>query len=171
LAFWVLAWIVSWVTEVIEKLELGGVQKVLTGGLGLFEGLFLLVFFVALQMVFFELLPFEVTSGGLLYHRRPLFWFLSFAGVSFLVLHTLVNPVGAVLNLGQSHGLILWLVALFLYSAFVIGVWLYFALLTGGEAGASYNRSQLNTVLAISLAIIWLLFCLMVLIGAVVRAL
>ena len=69
----------------------GSELDVAVGGL---EALLLLVFAVAVQNVFVQLLAFGDSSGRRLLRSHRVIWAIALLGVSFLFWHTLVNPRG-----------------------------------------------------------------------------
>jgi hypothetical protein len=156
LLFWVLTAPTSLLLDFVEGLKLPKiVDNILTGLLGAALGFFSLCFFLAWQMLLFELLPLFFTGGGLIYQRNRLLWAIIAFVILFVLLHTLVNPFGTIGELLESRGLILLLLAAFLYSALAVGVWLYLALRTGGSVTRDWNQGQRTTVMAISLLVLW----------------
>jgi hypothetical protein len=154
--FWVLTAPTALLLDFVEGLKLPTiVDNVLTGLLEVALGFFSLCFFLAWQMLLFELLPLFFTSGGVIYQRSRLIW----AGITFVILfallHTLVNPFGTLGELLESKGLVLLLFLSFLYSVLAVGAWLYLALRTSGSVTSDWNRGQRTTVMAISLIVIW----------------
>jgi hypothetical protein len=166
LSFWILTIPTSLMIEFIEGLKLGTtLNNISTGLVGMVQGLFSLCFFLAWQMLLFEMLPLQSTDGGVIYrHNRPL-WAVVVFGALFVLLHTLVNPFGATDQLLGGGGLVLLLLSALFYSALAVGVWLYFALRTGGAVAADgstelaevWGRGQRTTVMAISLIVLWVL--------------
>jgi hypothetical protein len=158
LSFWALTIPTSLLLDFIEGLGLSEtLERILTGLVGAVQGFFLLSFFLAWQMLTFELLPLPSSGGGLLYQRRRLVWAVVAFGVLLILLHGLVNPFGTAGELLESGGLVLLLLSALLYSALAVGVWLYFALRTSGAVTADWDRGQRTTVLAISLVVLWVL--------------
>ncbi|MGD9101604.1 MAG: hypothetical protein PVF45_14075 [Anaerolineae bacterium] len=164
LSMWMLTLPTSLLNDFVEGIT---VLKPLTGLLsGLVEalqGFFLIGFFVAWQTLFFELLPLQSSAGAVLYRRNRLMWAASAFAVLFVLLHTLLNPLGASDELLENRGLVLLLLSLFLYSALAVARWLYFARRSLGEEAVSrathesWEQDQLTAVMAISLIVIWTL--------------
>jgi hypothetical protein len=164
-SMWLLTIPTSLLIDFIEGVTvLKALTRLLSGLVGLLQSLLLLGFFVAWQTLFFELLPLQSFAGGVLFRRNRLLW----AGISclvlFVLLHTLLNPLGASDGLWQNKGLLLLLLSLFLYSALAVAVWFYFARRPASEpelgvaaTRESWERDQLTAVLAISLVVIWVL--------------
>ena len=156
LTLWILTAPTSLLRDGVANLELPQALDTLIGGLlGAIHGFFALCFFVAWQILFFELLPLPFTNGGRLYRRRSLIWAVPHALVLFVLLHTLVNPFGVGDQLLQSHGLLLLLFMAFLYSALAVGIWATVALRTGGRVAAEWNRSRRIPIMAIILIALW----------------
>ncbi len=172
LSFWALTIPTSLLLDFIEGLGLSEtLDRILTGLVGAVQGFCLLSFFLAWQVLTFELLPLPSTGGGLLYQHRRLTWAVVAFGVLLVLLHALVNPFGTAGELLESGGLVLLLLASLLYSALAVGVWLYFALRTSGAVTVDWDRGQRTTVMAISLIVLWVLGACAGLVALVMRLL
>jgi hypothetical protein len=175
LSCWILTIPTSLLLDWVVGLELAAtLHDVLTGLLGVVQGMCLLVFFCAWQTLFFELWPLPFTGGGVIYRRNRLIWALILFVVLLVLLHTLVNPFATAGELLESRGLVLLLLFSFLSSALAVGGWLYSALrpsdrmvaggladlagrATGQGSDEAWSQGQRVTVLAISLIVMWTL--------------
>jgi hypothetical protein len=89
-----IAWLATLATAAVRAgVEAGGAVDVVAGGL---EALLLLIFAVAVQNAFVQLLAFRGTAGRALLRSHRLVWALTLLGVTFAFWHTLVNPRGDV---------------------------------------------------------------------------
>ena len=175
LSCWILTIPTSLLLDWVAGLELAAtLDDVLTGLLGVVQGLFSLVFFFAWQTLFFELWPFPSTGGGVIYRRNRLIWALILFVVLMVLLHALVNPFATAGELLESRGLVLLMLFSFLSAALAVGGWLYSALrpsdrmvaggpadlagrATGQRSDEAWSQGQRVTVLAISLIVVWTL--------------
>jgi hypothetical protein len=85
------AWLLTIPTALLQRTELPGW---LGGAIGGLEALLLLVFAVAVQNLFLEMLTLPGTAGRYLSRQHRLWWFLSLVGAGFVFWHTLINPGG-----------------------------------------------------------------------------
>lgn len=92
------------------------------------QSILLLVFLVALENAFFELLPLAVTAGADIFSWNKIVWFLAFVPVFFLFYHILLNPDGAFFAGIANPNSILILVLLVAYGLLTLGTWLFFRL-------------------------------------------
>lgn len=124
LAFWAL----SVPTDLaLRNLAYGTGSSVGAAGaaaLGALQGFFLLVFFVAVQLVFFELLPVGTLSGGYLARWSWVVWGLLELFVSALMLHVLINPAANALEWIGNRSLLALAAGLALYTVAALGWWL-----------------------------------------------
>lgn len=101
--------------------------------LGALQSLLLLVFVVALENAFFELLPLAVTAGSDIFTWNKIVWFLAFVPVFFLFYHIFLNPDGAFFAGVNNKNTLLLSVLLLVYALLTLGVWLFFRLRRKGQ--------------------------------------
>ncbi|MBI2845428.1 MAG: hypothetical protein HYX86_02655 [Chloroflexi bacterium] len=90
------------------------------------QSLMLLIFLVALENAFFELLPLAVTAGSDIFTWNKIVWFLAILPVFFLFYHILLNPDGAYLNGLTNKNTLLILFLILVYGLLTLGTWLFF---------------------------------------------
>lgn len=89
----------------------------------------LAVFLVAMETMFFEMLPLAYGLGQTFFRWSKFVWLLLFAPVAFLFSHTLLNPSSGFLeSFGVSNVRFMWLV-LFVLVGVTAGLWFYFNVL------------------------------------------
>ena len=136
-------------------------NNIVSGGLmaviGAAQAMFLLVFFVALWQTFFEALPIRGLSGWTLFTRNRVAWFIVFAITAFLVAHALINPNSTVLQMVDNRALLVIVLALAIYSAAAVGMWLLF---NAGQLRGEGRASRPGALIALGLTIlVWLCLC------------
>jgi hypothetical protein len=85
------AWLLTIPTSLLPRIDLPGW---LGGAIGGIEAWLLLVFAVAVENLFLEMLTLPGTAGRYLSRRHRLLWLLSLVGIGFVFWHTLLNPGG-----------------------------------------------------------------------------
>ncbi len=85
------AWLLTIPTSILQRLDLPGW---LGGAVGGIQALLLLVFAVAVENLFLEMLTLPGTAGRYLSRRHRLWWFVALVGTGFAFWHTLINPGG-----------------------------------------------------------------------------
>jgi hypothetical protein len=88
--------------------------------------LFLLIFAVGIQTLFFELIPVYGTLGRDLIRRSKWLWGLIFAGVVFLFLQTQLNPDGDFIQAFSRANMIALTIVVVAFCVISGGLWLYF---------------------------------------------
>ncbi|MBN1483609.1 MAG: VWA domain-containing protein [Chloroflexia bacterium] len=170
-------------------LGLSGFSGTLRGLLGGVQSLLLTLFFVGLEVVFFELFPMGPTNGTTLFKWNKALWALVFVPVSFIALHTLFTPESAYLETVRNQNLLLLLALLALYSLLTVLLWYWFELrgrketapvcpacgsenrpesrfcASCGGALVAPRRSPQGLALVIILAGLWLVLVLAVILG------
>ncbi len=136
LIFWGLSIPTDWA---LRQLNYGAGEGLGATGailLSALQTLFLLIFFIALQLAFFELLPVGALAGGYLFRWRGGVWGILSLVVSALMFHTLLNPTGDLLALTGNRNVLALAVGLAFYTIVALAVWLvwYGAGLTGKGA-------------------------------------
>ena len=162
-----------WLLAVPTDLALQGLAQandIVSGGLmaviGAVQTVFLLVFFVALWQTFFEALPIPGLSGWTLFTRSRGVWFVVFALTAFLAAHTLLNPNATAVQMVDNRALLLLGLALAIYSAVAVGLWLLF---NAGQLRGE-GKPKPTALIALGLTIVvWLCLCLSGAVLAVLR--
>ncbi len=153
-----------WLAAVPTDLALRGLSQandMVSGGLmavvGAAQAVFLLVFFVALWQTFFEALPIPGLSGWTIFTRNRGVWFVVFALTAFLAAHTLLNPNATAMQMVDNRALLLLGLALAIYSAAAVGLWLLF---NAGQLRGE-GKPKPTALIALGLTIVvWLCLCL-----------
>jgi hypothetical protein len=102
------------------------VVQVAASVLGAGQNLSLAVFLVALETMFFEMIPLAYTDGQTIFKWSKLGWAVLFVPVAFLFNHALLNPQsGFVDSFLESNVRFLWFV-LFALVGVTAGLWFYF---------------------------------------------
>jgi hypothetical protein len=112
-------WMPTIVTSLLLRTGLSGWVSTLLGG---FEGFLLVVFAVALENLFVQLLGFPGGFGRPLKRKNRWLWLGVLIGVAFLFLHTLLNPRGELAEALQEGNVIVFLsvAAVFVCSVFMV---------------------------------------------------
>ena len=92
------------------------------------EKIYLLIFLVALETLFFQMIPVSHGKGRDILAWNKLVWGGCFVGVSLLLVHTLINPNSSWLEAWQNEKVWLLLMSLAAYAGFAIVVWAFFRL-------------------------------------------
>jgi len=116
------AWLATIPTSLLQRAELPGW---LAGGIGGAEAFLLLVFAIAVQSLFIELLVFPNTAGRFLSRRHRLLWLASLVGVAFVFWHTLINPSGRLASALKTANVRFFLAVVGAFVAFALGAWAY----------------------------------------------
>ena len=116
------AWLATVPTSLLQRAELPGW---LAGGIGGVEAFLLLVFAIAVQGLFIEMLTFPDTAGRFLSRRHRLLWLASLVGVAFIFWHTLVNPGGRLASALRTANVRFFLAVVGAFVTFALGVWGY----------------------------------------------
>lgn len=113
------AWLATIPTALLQRADLPGW---LAGGIGGLQALLLLVFAVAVQGLFIEMLTFPATAGRFLSRRHRLAWIACLVGVAFVFWHTLINPGGRLASALQTANVVFFLtvVVAFVLFAFTL---------------------------------------------------
>jgi hypothetical protein len=90
------------------------------------EPLFLTIFLISLQEVFFQLFPLAVTEGGDIWSWRRGVWFVFFAVVFFCFYHFLLNPNASDVQALQQNGVQTLLVLILIFGLTTSALWLLF---------------------------------------------
>jgi alpha-tubulin suppressor-like RCC1 family protein len=114
------AWLGTLVTTLVRSGDGGGVDT-LVGGV---EALLLLVFAVAVQNAFVQLLAFRGTAGRALLSSHRVVWGVALLGVTFAFWHTLVNPRGDLATALGTTNVQAFLATVGVVLAVAIVVWL-----------------------------------------------
>jgi len=90
------------------------------------EPLFLTIFLISLQGVFFELLPLAVADGGDIWSWRRSVWFVFFTLVFFCFYHFLLNPNASDVQALRQNGVQTLLMLVIVFGLATIVLWLLF---------------------------------------------
>lgn len=156
-----IAWLLTIPTDLLWRNLASGASSNL-GAAGMtvidsLQSLVLLIFFIALQLVFFELLPLGKSAGGVLFRWNGWIWGILALLTSLLMFHGLVNPSAHALELAGNRSIILLATGLGLYTVAAIAVWL--AVRGSGLTGKGPRPSR-GALVALALSIaLWLAIC------------
>jgi hypothetical protein len=90
------------------------------------EALFLTIFLLTLQGVFFALLPLALTDGGDIWSWRKGLWLVFFSLVLFLFHHIVLNPDGSDVQALQQNGVQTLLLLIGVFGLATLLLWLLF---------------------------------------------
>ena len=146
-------WIPTIVTGLILSLPLPDILAVLIGAL---EASLLVVFAVALENTFVQMLGFPGGFGQALKRKNRWLWLCGLAAVTFLFFHTLINPRGELAAAIAEGNVLILLFAACVFLLISFGFWFFFgrksaqeelaaappsvqapAIVSGGPAGIS----------------------------------
>jgi len=113
------AWLLTIPTALAQRAELPGW---LDGAIGAIQALLLLVFAVAVQGLFLEMLTFPATAGRFLSRRHRLAWVACLVAVAFVFWHTLVNPAGRLASALRTANVIFFLAVVAAFVLFAFGL-------------------------------------------------
>jgi WD40 repeat protein/uncharacterized membrane protein YdcZ (DUF606 family) len=120
-------WLLTIPISLIQRLSLSDTVANLVSG---FEGFLLVIFAVALQNTFVQMLGFPGGFGQALRKKNRWLWIGALIGVTFVFIHTLINPHGKLAKALQETSVILFLsvVVTFIIITFglAFGLRLYF---------------------------------------------
>ncbi|MBS1195488.1 MAG: hypothetical protein H6R33_208, partial [Actinobacteria bacterium] len=126
------AWLVTIPTALAQRAELPGW---LDGAVGAIQTLLLLVFAVAVQGLFIEMLTFPATTGRFLSRRHRLLWVACLVAVTFVFWHTLINPAGRLASALRTANVVFFLSAVTAFVLFAFGLRWYVGRQAGPPAG------------------------------------
>ena len=113
------AWLLTIPTALAQRAELPGW---LDGAIGAIQALLLLVFAVAVQGLFLEMLTFPATAGRFLSRRHRLAWVACLVAVAFVFWHTLVNPAGRLASALRTANVVFFLAVVAAFVLFAFGL-------------------------------------------------
>ena len=90
------------------------------------EPLFLTIFLISLQGVFFALFPLAITDGGDIWSWRRGVWFVFFSIVFFCFYHFLLNPNASDVQALQQNGVQTLLILIVVFGLTTFTLWLLF---------------------------------------------
>lgn len=90
------------------------------------EPLFLTIFLISLQGVFFELLPLALTDGADIWSWKRGVWFVFFSFVFFCFYHFLLNPNASDVQALQQNGVQTLLILIVVFGLATFTLWLLF---------------------------------------------
>ncbi|MGB3906082.1 MAG: hypothetical protein WBB22_14315 [Anaerolineae bacterium] len=99
------------------------------------EPLFLTVFLISLQGVFFALIPLAFTDGGRIWDWSKSVWFAFFTVVFFGFYHFLLNPNASDVRALQQNGVQTVLMLIVVFGLATIILWMLFPLRLRGKRG------------------------------------
>jgi hypothetical protein len=125
-------WLPTIITALLQRLPLGENALNLIGGL---EGFLLVVFAVALENLFVQMLGFPGGFGQALKRRNKWLWLLILTAVTFLFYHTLINPRGELAEALRTGNVQLFFGIAIAFMAVAFGLSMYFHLMERHAAG------------------------------------
>ncbi len=102
------------------------VVEIAAGLLGAGQNLSLAVFLVALETMFFEMIPLAYTDGQTIFKWSKIGWAILFVPVAFLFNHALLNPQSGFLDSFQESNVRFMWFLLFALVGVTAGLWFYF---------------------------------------------
>jgi hypothetical protein len=116
-------WLPTIATAALQKLSLPENTLNLIGGL---EGFLLVIFAVALENLFVQMLGFPGGFGQALKRRNKWLWLAVLTAVTFLFYHTLINPRGELAEALETGNVRLFLSMAATFVVVAFGLWMYF---------------------------------------------
>jgi TolB protein len=116
-------WLMTFATDYLQKLFISGTFHDVTGAV---EGFFLIVFAVAVQNTFIQMLGFPGSYGQTMIKRNRWVWFIGALAVSFVFYLTLINPKRGLVEALQKRGVILFLSIAGFFMVVTFILWLIF---------------------------------------------
>ena len=90
------------------------------------ESFLLLVFAVAIQNTFVQILGFPGGFGQALRRKNRLLWFFASTAITFAFIHTLINPEGKITKVLENNSVKLFIGIVGIYVIIAFGLWLFF---------------------------------------------
>lgn len=116
-------WLLTALTALVQRATLPELLLILVGGI---ESLLLLVFAVAVQNIFVQMLAFPGSIGRALVRWNRWLWATGLLAITFLFYHTLINPQGDLAAALSSANVRVFLTTVAVFVAGTLAVWLYF---------------------------------------------
>jgi hypothetical protein len=110
----------------VGGLILWAASALLPTALALLEPIFLTAFLIALEGVFFALIPVAFTDGGQIWGWRKSLWFAFFLVVLFCFYHFLLNPQASNVQALQQNGVRTLLVLIAVFGGATLLLWILF---------------------------------------------
>ncbi|HJW84385.1 MAG TPA: hypothetical protein VJ754_08765, partial [Anaerolineae bacterium] len=117
------AWLITILTALVRQSTPTDSLGVLAGGV---ESLLLLVFAVAAQNIFIQMLALPDTFGRALLRFNRWLWFGGLLAITFVFYHTLINPRGDLVGALSSTNVIAFLATVGAFLVFSLVIWVYF---------------------------------------------
>ena len=115
-------WLITTITTLLQRFPLPSFTMQLVGGL---EGFFLIVFAVAVENTFIQMLGFSGSLGESIKQKNRWLWLIGIVLVTFFFYHTLINPRGDLAEAFRSGNVQFSLIAMVLFIIFAISMSLY----------------------------------------------
>lgn len=100
-----------------------------------FATLFILIFAVGLQTLFFELVPVYGTMGDDFFKKNRILWLVVFVLIGFIFLQTQLNPQGNFISAFTQANMRTLTIIVIVFCVFSGGLWLYFWLRDRNKRG------------------------------------
>ncbi|MBI3941689.1 MAG: hypothetical protein HY326_01635, partial [Chloroflexi bacterium] len=120
-------WVVTILTDTTSAamLFLQGITPLWATLMGL-QNLYLLIFIVALQTAFFQMVPVVTAAGGEIYRWNRLLWSVLFTCITFVLVHTQLNPGKVALDSFSQGEIQVLAIGLALLLITTLSIWGYF---------------------------------------------
>jgi WD40 repeat protein len=119
-------WTLTFATDKIQSLNISATVIEVVSGI---EGFSLVIFAVALENTFFQMLGFPGGFGYTLRRKNRWIWISALLGITFVFYHTLINPDGELATALEKNSvrLLLGVIAAFIVFTLILylGLWLY----------------------------------------------
>jgi hypothetical protein len=116
-------WSITTVTTVLQRFTLPSFLRNVVGGM---EGFFLIIFAVAVENTFIQMLGFSGSVGDSFKRKSRWLWLCAVGIVTFLFYHTLINPRGELAEAFRTGNVQISLIAMIVFNVVAFSIWGYF---------------------------------------------
>lgn len=134
-------WALTTLTSILQRLNISETLGEIVGGL---ESFLLIVFAVALENMFVQMLGLPGSFGEAVRKNKPGFWLLGLMGVTFVFFHTLINPRGELAAAMEESNVLIFLGAAGAFVIFTLGLWIYLKIRSKSAAAPPAAEEELT---------------------------
>ena len=115
-------WSLTAITDLVQRQDISDTMR---NGIGGLEGFLLIVFAVALENTFVQMLGIPGSFGELLRNKSRWLWALGLVGITFAFYHTLINPRSELSAALKESNVQIFLGAAGAFVVLTLGLWIY----------------------------------------------